>query len=263
MAEAFRDQLPSGYVENFVNAVEDENLCLICHLPLKQPVQTRCGHRFCKDCLEEHFRREGSQYQPTTCPIDRKGLDRDRDVFPDKATERKILSLVIKCPSEGCELTGELRNKEVHLASCLFKLVPCTKKNCYVIVQRRHLEEHVIFKCPWRILECGHCSEPHPKCKMKDHNEKCSKFPVTCPNSCGVRILREMIANHTEDDCPLTMTSCPFKQMGCEKKIQRREVESHLQFAISLHLDLACMKINTTEVKLNETQATLNSTEVT
>ena len=36
-----------------------------------------------------------------------------QDVFPDKATERKILSLAIKCPSEGCEWTGELRNKEV------------------------------------------------------------------------------------------------------------------------------------------------------
>ena len=38
-----------------------------------------------------------------------------QDVFPDKATERKILSLIIKCPSDGCGWTGELRNKEVAL----------------------------------------------------------------------------------------------------------------------------------------------------
>lgn len=38
-----------------------------------------------------------------------------QDVFPDKATERKILSLAIMCPSEGCYWTGELRNKEVHV----------------------------------------------------------------------------------------------------------------------------------------------------
>ena len=37
-----------------------------------------------------------------------------KDVFLDKATERKILSLAIKCPSEGCDWTGELRNKEVN-----------------------------------------------------------------------------------------------------------------------------------------------------
>ena len=59
MAEAARNRLPSGYDEEFVTAVEDDFQCLICHLLLKEPVQTRCGHRFCKDCLEEHFRRCG------------------------------------------------------------------------------------------------------------------------------------------------------------------------------------------------------------
>ena len=34
-------------------------------------------------------------------------------MFPDNATGRKILSLVIKCPSEGCSWTGEIRDKEV------------------------------------------------------------------------------------------------------------------------------------------------------
>ena len=53
--------LPLGYDEDFVNAVlvEDDFECLICHLSLKEPVQTRCGHRFCKECLEQHFRRCG------------------------------------------------------------------------------------------------------------------------------------------------------------------------------------------------------------
>lgn len=36
-----------------------------------------------------------------------------QDVFPDNATGRKILSFVIKCPSDGCSWTGELRDKEV------------------------------------------------------------------------------------------------------------------------------------------------------
>lgn len=36
-----------------------------------------------------------------------------QDIFPDKAMERKILSLAVKCPSDGCEWTGELRYKEV------------------------------------------------------------------------------------------------------------------------------------------------------
>lgn len=36
-----------------------------------------------------------------------------QDTFADKATERKILSLLITCASEGCQWTGELRSKDV------------------------------------------------------------------------------------------------------------------------------------------------------
>ena len=58
MAEALRNtQLPSGYDEEFVYEVEDDFLYLICQLPLREPVQTICGHRVCKACLEEHLRR--------------------------------------------------------------------------------------------------------------------------------------------------------------------------------------------------------------
>ena len=58
MAEAPRNtQLPSGFDEEFVSEVEDDCLCVICKLPLKEPVLTRCGHRFCNACLAEHLRR--------------------------------------------------------------------------------------------------------------------------------------------------------------------------------------------------------------
>ncbi|KAL9954676.1 hypothetical protein ACROYT_G042239 [Oculina patagonica] len=248
-----RKRLPSGYDEDFVNAVEEDFQCLICHLPLKEPVQTRCGHRFCKECLEEHFTRQGLQNQPITCPADREALDQDRDVFPDKATERKILSLAIKCPNKGCGWTGELSNKKAHLASCVFKLVSCTNKNCHMTVQRKNLKEHAAITCQWRILECDHCSEPHPECQMKDHTAECNKFPVSCPNSCGRSFPRETIPNHTKDDCPLTIVSCPYVEMGCETKVQRKQMESHLQSAVRLHLDLACLKLNGTQKKLETT----------
>ena len=56
-----------------------------------------------------------------------------QDVFPDKATERKILSFTIKCPSEGCEWTGELRSKEVK--SLLYSMAVKKKTTTVFIVQ--------------------------------------------------------------------------------------------------------------------------------
>lgn len=46
-----------------------------------------------------------------------------QDIFPDKATDRKILSLVILCPSAGCDWTGELRGKEVTNAPAIYTLL--------------------------------------------------------------------------------------------------------------------------------------------
>ena len=41
--------------------------------------------------------------------------------------------------------------------------------------------------------------------------------------------------------------------------MNRREVESHLQSATRLHLDLACNKLNNTQIQLNKTQDELRS----
>ncbi|XP_020612184.1 TNF receptor-associated factor 5-like [Orbicella faveolata] len=160
-----------------------------------------------------------SQQKECSCPVDREELDRQKDIFPDKATGRKILSFTIKCSSDCCEWTGELREKEHHLASCSFKIVSCTNEKCQVTIQRKELEEHVTNSCQWRIVVCDHCNKSHPKCVIQDHVEKCEKKPVECPNNCGEIIVQEEIARHTNDSCPLSMVSCPHAQMGCNAKV--------------------------------------------
>ena len=45
---------PSGFDYVFVPLLDDDFICLICHLGMRDPVQTTiCGHRFCKECLAE------------------------------------------------------------------------------------------------------------------------------------------------------------------------------------------------------------------
>ena len=44
-------------------------------------------------------------------------------------------------------------------------------------------------------------------------------------------------------------------------QIQRREVESHLQAAMRLHLDLACVKLSDTQRKLEKLEKRVNALE--
>ena len=40
-----------GYDDAFVDEIDEDLQCQICQLPLKEPMQTKCGHRYCKQCL--------------------------------------------------------------------------------------------------------------------------------------------------------------------------------------------------------------------
>ena len=41
-----------GFDEAFLNALPNDFKCPVCHLALRQPVQTEeCGHRFCESCF--------------------------------------------------------------------------------------------------------------------------------------------------------------------------------------------------------------------
>ena len=56
MTDAGANSSLGGYDEEFVNAVEEDLICPICRLPLKEAVQTGvCGHRLCRQCLDGHF----------------------------------------------------------------------------------------------------------------------------------------------------------------------------------------------------------------
>ena len=56
MAEGY-GEIPCGYDEDFVNPIDEDLQCSICYLALREPILTRCGHRFCRECLERHLAR--------------------------------------------------------------------------------------------------------------------------------------------------------------------------------------------------------------
>lgn len=63
-----------GYDYEFTGEVPDDCRCLVCQLPMKDPVQiVQCGHRLCNICMESLFSRPSP-----LCPADRQPLSRDK-----------------------------------------------------------------------------------------------------------------------------------------------------------------------------------------
>ncbi|XP_068683028.1 TNF receptor-associated factor 4-like isoform X2 [Montipora foliosa] len=197
MAEAQTNPLPSGYDDKFVDVVEDDLLCPICQLPLKEAVQTgECGHRFCRRCLEQHFMRQERDGQEPKCPLDNIVLNRDKDIFPDKATQRKILSFIIHCPRDGCQWTGELRAKEDHENDC----------------------QRFPVNCP------NGCGESIPREEMCLHTEdKCPLAPLPCPYAdmgCTKKVLQDDIDSHVESEMRLHLDLACVKLRDTEEGLR-------------------------------------------
>ncbi|XP_068683549.1 TNF receptor-associated factor 4-like isoform X1 [Montipora foliosa] len=202
MAEAQASLLPSGYDDKFVDAVEDDLLCPICQLPLREAVQTGvCGHRFCRQCLEEHFTRQEHDGQESKCPLDNTILNREKDIFPDKATQRKILSFMIHCPRDGCQWTGELRAKEDHENDC----------------------QRFPVNCP------NGCGETIPRDEICLHAEdECPLAPIPCPYAdmgCTKKVLQDDIASHIESEMRLHLDLVCVKLRDTEEELRNTEEE--------------------------------------
>jgi len=109
-----------GYDFEFVTNLPEDLTCVVCHFALKNPVQLEdCGHRFCKKCFDQMKQHAMENYLQLCCPLDRQ-LIPNGHVFKDKATERTILNLSVKCRNFGEECTwiGELREALNHETKC-------------------------------------------------------------------------------------------------------------------------------------------------
>jgi len=256
MAEGGVPQL-GGYEYEFVGEIPDDWECLVCQLPLKDPVQIeKCGHRLCEICVGTILRSPTPQ-----CPADREPISRER-IFSDVACHRKILDAQVKCPNASCSWIGELRDVQKHGDECSYQPVCCINAGCNEEVLRKDVITHMETTCLWSVIECAFCSERFPKLEKKAHNEVCPKFPVGCSNKCGVKnIPREEVAHHTEKHCPLTVIDCEYSAIGCTIKFQRRDSQAHFDALKDTHLHLACKSLVNMSKTIQEQAQTITRLE--
>lgn len=216
-----------GYDVDFDPPLESKYECPICLMALRNAIQTPCGHRFCKNCIEKSIRDTGQR-----CPVDNERLSEDQ-LFPDNFAKREILSLTVRCPNFGCAEKMELRHLENHLAQCQFATVPCPQ--CQQSVRMSHLEEHKTAECRQRPVSCPDCVASFVYEERELHEQQCPFANVKC-QYCEMDLIRDQMESHCDTDCPKAPIACNFSTFGCKERMQRHNLAQHMQEFTQMHM---------------------------
>ena len=225
------DMAEGGYDYVFLEPLPDRIICKICDLPCYEAEKSKCcGHVFCKSDLMKMK----SSSRSYVCPMCRV---KPLVTYPDRAIDREIKGLRIYCPysRDGCKWSGELVNLEDHLN----KGKNCVMRRCNRCKQRIHhtaMTSHTNKECPCYCQYCG-ITEKREVIRNQ-HKENCQKYPLSCPNSCGLgNILRCDMKKHKKV-CPLEVVSCSY----CGVDVVRKDEEWHKRESIE-HVMLMCQNV--------------------
>ena len=223
-----------GYDCEFVQRPQSafQSECPVCLLVLREPHQaTCCGNSFCEACVKR------VQADKKSCPTCN---EVDFNVFPDKRLKRSLNEFRVYCShkEEGCKWVGDLGELDKHvnlqpppdklLVGCQFSEIGCPY--CSEPFQRRNVDVHQSDECLKRPYSCQHCRQYSSTFEevTQEHWAICGSFPLSCPNNCGAVVQRQEVEQHISQDCLLTVIECDFKAVGCEVRLARRDMPSHL-----------------------------------
>ncbi|XP_067895067.1 TNF receptor-associated factor 3 isoform X2 [Heterodontus francisci] len=227
-----------GFKERFVLKLENKYKCEHCRLALCNPKQTECGHRFCESCVRKIL---GSPNP--VCPVDNVPLF-ENTVFKDICCKKEVLALQIYCRNEinGCKKQLPLGKLEGHLLDCPYQEVPCARRGCTEMVQRKDLADHLNSSCKYREQTCKYCKKEITIAELKKHEDfDCPSLPVPCPNKCNACILRGELNSH-QLQCLNVVMTCPFSHYGCNFQGTNQELKVHEVDAMAQHLNCVLMK---------------------
>ena len=162
--------------------------CPVCFEIVLEPVQTNCGHLFCKKCVEGI----------TKCPVCREQFTS----VPDHFNNRRVRSLRVKCPytANGCKWVGDLGD----------------------------VNDHEAAQCEFHPHKCPHCDfTTMQETILQQHLVMCMSHKFPCPNRCGAAPSRKYLDLHL-DECPEQLIRCKFSILGCDVELPRKEMNRHI-----------------------------------
>jgi RING-type zinc-finger len=153
--------LPASRIEGLI--------CAVCHGLLQFPVETICGHTFCRSCVTP------------ACPLCRTLLESPTGLRvrePSLAFNRLLSDLAVRCPhgpadrkrkagAQGCDWKGSYGDLlGCHIDKCLHEPVTC--ELCKTTLRRGLLAEHQ-SGCV-AMLACGICGASVSASSHAEHN---------------------------------------------------------------------------------------------
>ncbi|XP_031566528.1 TNF receptor-associated factor family protein DDB_G0277243-like [Actinia tenebrosa] len=241
--------------ELFLKSIDENLFCSICHEVFEDPVSCKDGHTFCKDCITTWLKTNKK------CPLDNGSLEEKQlvrlltvrgiidnlDVYcHPQSFQNELPTSEIKAGDSkvGCEWIGKLQNLLQHRKTCPFLEMQCPH-GCNEKIQRRKMEDHDEI-CEQKLIDCSECGLNLPRKDLEKHKaNKCLQALVSCPNECRnneeeiiKKIKRIDLADHLSNVCPKGLVDCAYKEQGCEVKVERQDVEKHVQENMSGHMML-------------------------
>ncbi|XP_077986493.1 TNF receptor-associated factor 2-like [Glandiceps talaboti] len=243
-----------GYSKDiFLSAPVVKFLCTSCHLILKDPVQTNCGHRYCRSCIDGILSQPGRHVCfgcKEECGDIPESLMTASECFPDKAIQRELRSVTVKCINDGCDWRGKFKDYEDHVQVCNYEVIACIKRGCDQRILRRNLANHFDTQCAMKVVQCEYCAEDVIWKELRAHHDKCPKFLITCP-FCGKKnIPREEYGDHIDavrGDCKKKVES-----VGCDEMVRQKQCNQE-------HIDLLQRRIRDLQNGIQKSVATHNS----
>lgn len=244
-------QVVGGYnVEIFMGENFDRKfLCNHCSLILRDPVQSYCGHRFCRSCMESIIRSH-EQVRCQSC-IEEGTMDEEYSIlkmdqmFPDNAVRREMGAMAAKCINPNCTWKGIFKQYEAHVAECKFKQVPC--QLCGNLIEPQALQDHMTKECTKRKIACKHCQSEVIVENLEAHNAECPKMPIKC-DSCGKKkIPRDKMQHHIDKECSNQKVPC-LTDCG---DISRDKFVEHLDKRPGIHLKALVEELNSFRNDIN------------
>ncbi|XP_078728094.1 TNF receptor-associated factor 3-like [Lampetra fluviatilis] len=252
-SESAVEPLVGGYTCDFTSPPEPRYLCGSCHLALRDPHQTGCGHRLCLTCAKVILSAPSPACPECASPL------AEHELYRDACCTREVLGLLVFCSNRtaGCEDTVALRHLETHRAKCPYERVLCDFPRCGTSVQRTQLATHRT-SCPHRAEFCKYCSAA-VTCSLleRHHKEECAQYPLPCPNNCEEHgIPRAELSQHMSA-CAMSTKLCGFHMLGCTFKGTSESVREHEEAAVRSHFTLVISRNSELELQCARLQCSI------